>query len=274
MGGTPASGASYTHGATVGLAWTPANGAFVKYKIYYSTDNGTTWTTVTDNLTSASYSWTVPDASTVLGKIKVEGYDGSGSLLASATSNGSFTIVGTAAAPPAVTPPVGAPPPATDSNVTGAYSSASALANTSDINTDKGLTAPPVGTPVYCTAGGLIKGSLPAVYYCGKDGKRYVFVNSRVYFTWYPDFSGVQIISDTDLANIPLGGNITYRPGVKMVKIQTDPKVYAVARGGVLRWVETEAIAARLYGANWNKMVDYIPDAFFVNYKVGTPITE
>ena len=273
MGGTPASGASYTHGATVGLAWTPANGAFVKYKIYYSSDNGATWTTITDNLISASYSWTVPDASTVLGKIKVEGYDWDGNLLASATSNGNFTVLGTSAPPP-ITPPALTPPPVVDPNVTGTYDPATAEADTPDIATDLGLAAPPANTTVHWTAGTLIKGSLSAVYYCGMDGKRYVFVNSRVYFTWYPDFSGVQIIADTDLANIPLGGNITYRPGVKIIKIQTDPKVYAVARGGVLRWLSSEAVAARLYGVNWNKMIDYIPDAFFVNYKIGAPITE
>jgi hypothetical protein len=271
MGGTPASGASYTHGATVGLAWTPANGAFVKYKIYYSTDNGTTWTTITDNLTSASYSWTLPDASTVLGKIRVEGYDGSGNLLASATSNGNFTILGTIALPP-ITPPALTPPPVVDPNVTGTYEPATAEADTPDIATDLGLAAPPANTTVHCTAGTLIKGSLSAVYYCGADGKRYVFVNEKVFLSWYADFSTVQIIPDQTLAQIVLGGNITYRPGVKLVKIMSDPKVYAVARGGVLRWVTTEALAKQLYGANWNKMIDYIPDAFFVDYKIGSPI--
>jgi hypothetical protein len=57
-----------------------------------------------------------------------------------------------------------------------------------------------------------------------------------------------------------------------MVKIQTDPKVYAIVRGGLLRWIPTEAKAKELYGANWNKQIDYIPDAFFVDYKIGAPI--
>ena len=99
-------------------------------------------------------------------------------------------------------------------------------------------------------------------------------MNERVYFTWYLDFSQVKVISDADLAQIPLGGNITYRPGAKLVKVQTNPKVYAVARGGVLRWLETEAVAARLYGPDWNKQIDYIPDAFFVNYTIGAPIAQ
>ncbi|MDP3771379.1 MAG: hypothetical protein Q8R16_03700 [bacterium] len=122
-------------------------------------------------------------------------------------------------------------------------------------------------------AGSLIKGSLPAVYYSSADGKRYVFPNEKTYRTWYDDFTGVRIIKDTTLAAMMIGGNVTYRPGVKLVKVTTDPNVYAVASGGVLRHVVTEAVAAALYGPRWAKDVEDIPDAFFVNYTVGAPIT-
>ena len=36
--------------------------------------------------------------------------------------------------------------------------------------------------------GELIKASQPAVYYLADDGKRYVFPNERIYFSWYEDF--------------------------------------------------------------------------------------
>ena len=133
--------------------------------------------------------------------------------------------------------------------------------------------APRVASAATPAAGSLVKGSLSAVYYVGSDGKRYVFTNDKAYFTWYSDFSTVQKISDTDLAAITIGGNVTYKPGVKMIKIQSDPKVYAVAHGGVLRWVSTEAAAVALYGANWNTKIDDISDAFFTNYTVGTQIS-
>jgi hypothetical protein len=123
-----------------------------------------------------------------------------------------------------------------------------------------------------CTSGTLIKGPLPAVYYCGADGKRYVFTNAKAYFTWYSDFSGVQTVSATELADIAIGGNVTYRPGKKMVKIQSDPSVYVIGQGGVLRHVPSEQCAMTLYGADWNRQIDDIPDAFFVNYTVGTPL--
>jgi len=121
-------------------------------------------------------------------------------------------------------------------------------------------------------SGDLIKASTPAVYYFGADGKRYVFANSKTYLTWYNDFSNIKTITDGQLAQIPIGGNVTYRPGVKLVKITTDPKVYAVASHGSLRWISTEQIAVQLYGANWTSLVEDVPDAFFVNYQITSPI--
>ncbi|MFA5853870.1 MAG: hypothetical protein WC866_02160 [Patescibacteria group bacterium] len=134
------------------------------------------------------------------------------------------------------------------------------------------LVAPLKASAAGCTSGSLIKGSLSAVYYCGADMKRYVFTNDKAYFTWYTNFSGVTTISDADLASIQIGGNVTYRPGVKMLKIQSDPKVYAIAKGGVLRAIGSEAVASCLYGSTWNKQIDDISDAFFTNYTVGNAI--
>jgi len=123
------------------------------------------------------------------------------------------------------------------------------------------------------SAGDLVKAAAhPAVYYFGADGKRYVFPNSASYFSWYDDFASVKTVSDAELAAMPIGGNVTYRPGTRMVKIQTDPKVYAVGRGGVLRHVGSEAVAQCLFGGNWNAQIDDIPDAFFVDYEIGEPV--
>ncbi len=122
------------------------------------------------------------------------------------------------------------------------------------------------------TSGSLIKGSINTVYYLGADNKRYVFPNSQTYFSWYTDFSRVNVISDIMLQSYPLGGNVTYRPGVRLVKVTTDPKVYAVDHNGMLRWIETEDLANALYGHGWAHQVDDLPDAFFVNYHVDAPI--
>ncbi len=121
-------------------------------------------------------------------------------------------------------------------------------------------------------SGDLIKGSGSTVYYFASNGKRFVFPNEKTYFTWYRNFDGVRTISDGQLAAVPLGGNVTYRPGYKMVKVTTDPRVYVVDQGGVLRHVATEQLAITLYPVNWNDQIDDVPDAFFTNYRIGTPI--
>jgi len=124
-------------------------------------------------------------------------------------------------------------------------------------------------------SGDLIRGEThTAVYYLGEDGFRYVFPSSTVYFSWYANFDTVQWISDVDLSTIQIGGNVTYKPGSTLGKIDTDPKTYAIDEGGVLRWVTSEAVASSLYGSNWNTKVVDIPDAFFSNYDRGSDIEE
>lgn len=102
------------------------------------------------------------------------------------------------------------------------------------------------------------KDGLSTLYYVA-EGKRYVFPNDKAFATWFSDFSEVVTIGSDELQALPLAGNVRYRPGVLLVKIQTDPKVYAVAKNGVLRWVKTEALAKKLYGDNWNQLIDDIP---------------
>lgn len=134
-----------------------------------------------------------------------------------------------------------------------------------------------IAKAVDVSAGDLVRSTTNAgVYYVYNDGgtlKRAAFPNSKTYFSWFEDFSGVKTISTDELANISYTGKlITYRPGTKMIKIDTDPKVYAVEPGGVLRWVNSEATAKALYGANWATMIDDVPDAFFGWYDGSTAV--
>jgi subtilisin family serine protease len=133
---------------------------------------------------------------------------------------------------------------------------------------------PPPPSEDEVVAGRLIKvSSSSTVYYHAADGKRYVFPNEKTYKTWFAGFPLVKTISQAEMASLAIGGNVTYRPGVRMLKIQTDPKIYAVARGGVLRHVTSEAVASAIYGPDWNTKIDDISEAFFINYRVGAPIS-
>jgi hypothetical protein len=111
-----------------------------------------------------------------------------------------------------------------------------------------------------------------AVYYYASNGKRYVFPNEKTYFTWYTDFSNVRVIPIDQMSLIPIGGNVTYHPGTRMIKFQTDVKTYMVTRGGVLRWVKTEDVARGWFGAQWNTFIDDVSEAFYENYTFGEPV--
>jgi len=138
--------------------------------------------------------------------------------------------------------------------------------------------APSVGAQSFVSlddleAGDLIRGeSYSAVYYYGEDGFRYVFPNDKTYFTWYDNFDDVVWLTDGDLSDVQIGGNVTYKPGVKMIKINSDPTVYVIANGGELRGIPSEEVAEELYGSNWNTQIDDVPDGFFSNYTLGSEL--
>lgn len=111
-----------------------------------------------------------------------------------------------------------------------------------------------------------------AVYYYGVNGRRYVFPNEKVYYTWYPDFSKVKVIPLDQMSLIPIGANVTYKPGIRMVKFQTDVKTYLPTKGGKLRWIKTEEVARGLFGSDWANQIDDITEGFYVNYTFGEPI--
>jgi len=122
--------------------------------------------------------------------------------------------------------------------------------------------------------GDLIKCSSvsSALYYYGSDGKRHSFANETIYHSYYTNFDGVKEISAAQMAGIGLGANAKIRPGTWMIKIQSDPKVYAVTPAGILRWVSSEKIASDLYGSTWNKKIIDIESSYFEDYSIGAPI--
>ncbi len=151
-----------------------------------------------------------------------------------------------------VTPPVVTPPPTSPSVILSA----------------------PEGSLVktVCISNANVNDPCRSVYFYGSDGKRHAFPNDKIFFTWYANFDSVKEVSTSFLSSLPLGKNVTYHPGTKMVKFQTVPTVYAVSLKGQLHAIGSESLAASLYGATWNKQIDDISDAFFGNYTFGTKI--
>ena len=62
--------------------------------------------------------------------------------------------------------------------------------------------------------------------------------------------------------------------GVVLVKIQSDPKVYAIDNDNVLRWVPDETTAISLYGSNWADYVIDLEPTIFARYTMGEQMTQ
>ncbi len=149
------------------------------------------------------------------------------------------------------------------------------------------MLAMPAIRPAHATVFGIAPGDLiklkddhdpktledRVVYYYDTDWYRHPFPNQKVFESWYRDFSGVKELTKEEMAQLPLGKPINYRPGTRLVKIPSIPKVYAVEPGGVLRWIESETVAKALFGDAWNRRVDDVSDAMFTNYREGAPLT-
>lgn len=115
----------------------------------------------------------------------------------------------------------------------------------------------------------------PTVYFLNGEKSRHAFPNFITYKSWYgEDFSKIVTLSDDFFSKIPLGKNITIKPGTYLVKAPSDPSVYAVEEGGVLRHIEDDAVAQDLYSEAWEKKVVDIPEVFFGNYTIGDPIRD
>lgn len=267
----PAGGEHLTNGQSYTSFWSLDGRIVSSVSLALSTDGGNSYPTtlVSGAVNGGYFAWTVPDVTTDQARLRLVGLD-QGRIVAVAVSK-AFSIQGTQ---PAAASEIANPPATTAAAPAHGYDPQAELLGSMNVDDGVGFTAPAGGlVKGDCTPGLRIKGeSSSAVYYCGRDGKRHAFPNQNVHNSWFTDFNGVVTVSDSELAQIQLGQNVLYRPGARLIKLTTDPKVYAVSKGGVLRWIETEAAARDLYGDDWNKKVDDVPDTFFADYTVGESI--
>lgn len=113
-----------------------------------------------------------------------------------------------------------------------------------------------------------------AIYYYGKDGMRHAFPNERVYWSWYDDYDDVQLVTTAFMHSLPLGKNVTFRPGSVLVRFETDNNVYAIDEGPRLRKYVSAYLALLDYGNNWTSLFVTLPDVLRGNYKTGADIDE
>lgn len=120
-----------------------------------------------------------------------------------------------------------------------------------------------------------VKGWEDSYYWYDPDQKRYAFTSEQSFGSWFPGTpTGVVEASISELAPITLGGAVYHRPGTRLLKFESSPDVYAVARYGMLRRLATEQVALELYGEDWATRIDELPVTDYVLYHFGAEITD
>ncbi len=143
----------------------------------------------------------------------------------------------------------------------------------SDTESKEPVVLDEISLPGDLQIGNVIKSaSSNSVFVITSEGKRNVFSHENVFYSYFTSFENIIEVSDDIISQLPIGKNITMRPGTNMIKLQTNPSVYAVEPGGVLRMLENEAMAVLFYGENWAQRVVDVSDAFWPDYIEGDPL--
>ncbi len=107
-------------------------------------------------------------------------------------------------------------------------------------------------------------------YVIGRDARRHAFPHPTVLSSWFQNTNvAVRTLNQDELKNIPLGANITYRPGVHILQFES-PVLYVVTGPRTLRALANTQTAAAIYGSNWEQKIVPLSDAFFADYRVST----
>ena len=253
----PTGGETLTPGGESTITWTTGGTGNISYvNLYYSLDGSTFTSIEAGTVNDGSYTWTVPDADTSTAEIRIEATD-LASALDTDTSD-SFTI-GT----------VSETDETTEENIapgTNVYGNSPVTGEIEEISA--------------ISVGDYFKAeSYSTVYYLDANSTRRPFNDSQTFFTWQDDFSDVLTVTDATLPIYTLGAPMLPQPGVVLMKIQSDSKVYAIetdpadSNKAVIRWVPDEATAVAVYGSGWADYVIDVDVTLFSRFTKGTNIT-
>lgn len=245
---SPNGGGAYVGGEVVNVTWSVSGDDVDSIRLGYSVDNGQTYTVISSGeANDGTYSWTVPNLSATNAKVRVTGVSSVGGDVVSDVSNQSFSI--------SLTPGLVVVDPVADD-----------VAETTVVSmTDTS------GNLVNLVEGSLFRGVELSGVYMVKDGTRYVFPTEAVFFSYGYSFGDVVNVQDDQLRKLKLGGRMIMAEG-KMIKIQSDNRVYQVQADGTISHVPDEATAIALYGSTWNKQITDISVVFWFDYTIGNPL--
>ena len=109
-----------------------------------------------------------------------------------------------------------------------------------------------------------------SIYYFAADGKRYIFPTEETYASWFGAYEPDRVMSLNEMQEIPLGGNVTVRPG-SLITTPSDPNIYLVREGAIISPVD-ESVLKEIYGDDFESRDINLPNYYFTNYSYGEPI--
>lgn len=116
------------------------------------------------------------------------------------------------------------------------------------------------------------------VYYVDADYRRHPLWDQQTFFTWNDSWDDVSWVTDATLPTLPLGEVLPPKPGVVLVKVQSDPRTYLAEEGDslyrpVLREIASEEVAEGMFGTDWGDYVIDVEPTLFSHYASGEAVT-
>ena len=284
---TPNGGESYAPGDTITVKWTWTGGSSSSnVHLVFSSDSFATSSTIAQFTTPGvgEYRWTVPNTPTTSALIKIVRSE-SGSFTVQDYSNFSFSIQSIASSPS------GGESSSNNSDDQSTEADEESQSDDSAESYELGerIDLPAVATSPFngktesvqdVSVGDVIVGrSYSTVYYITTSGTRRPFMNAQVFFTYYESFDAIQEVTDATLGQLDLGAPMLPKSGVVLVKVQSDPKVYALEditgdeNRAYLRWIPSERIANDVFGSHWDEYVIDVPVTLFTRFRLGDPMS-
>lgn len=113
----------------------------------------------------------------------------------------------------------------------------------------------------------LIEGENGWIYYKA-GGKRYIFQNEETFKSWFSNERPPLKKTIEQLANIPLGGSITLKPG-NIIKTINVAGYFYVDFSNTLRVFKSEDQIKKIFGSGWEERVIDVPNYYYTEYKLG-----
>jgi len=271
----PDDGDTLEGGDEVAVTWSTSGSGIDTISLAYSTDDGSTYDQVAYNVDEddGTFTWTVPNENATDVLLKITAYDTGKGTLDTDTVTIDLSYSSEAAAEEAAEEETIGSTEGTEMDSEGR--------NVATGSGDYG-TSPLDGTEEEISdvqSGQFIRSyGFSSIYYVDPDLGRRVFWDTNTFFTWADSWDNVVWVTDATLPTLTFGDAFLPKPGVVLVKIQSDPKVYAIDEDGagnpVLRWVPSEDVAIALYGSDWADYVIDIDATIFSKFEMGDDMTD